>query len=189
MNLWFQGYKINTGALSRLIKSDAARFICRTNTEKMNLTFNITCSNMLQTLSSAWIPAQRPVSMWRGDVPALNWANSDLCLRDITPVVQHRFYWLIISQFNGTSTPKGSYRAKTGGNDCNVNSSHYSLRTALCESIRYQAKSEQNVRQDWKSVGIHPVHQIIQVCLILMNFLHRAERPIHSGIICKHYWH
>ncbi len=24
----------------------------------------------------------------------------------------------------------------------------YSLRTALCESIRYQAKSEQNVRQD-----------------------------------------
>ncbi len=30
----------------------------------------------------------------------------------------------------------------------NVNSSHYSLRTALCESIRYQAKSEQNVQQD-----------------------------------------
>ncbi len=55
---------------------------------------------------------------------------------------------LIISQFNGTSTPKGSYRAKTGDNDCNVNSSRYNLRTALCESIRYQAKSEQNVRQD-----------------------------------------
>ncbi len=54
----------------------------------------------------------------------------------------------MISKFNGTSTPKGSYRAKTGDNDCNVNSSHYSLRTALCESIRYQAKSEQNVRQD-----------------------------------------
>ncbi len=51
-------------------------------------------------------------------------------------------------KFNGTSTPKGSYRAKTGDNDCNVNSSHYSLSTALCESIRYQAKSEQNVRQD-----------------------------------------
>ncbi len=34
------------------------------------------------------------------------------------------------------------------GNDCNVNSSRYSLRTALCESICYQAKSEQNVRQD-----------------------------------------
>ncbi len=30
----------------------------------------------------------------------------------------------------------------------NVNSNHYSLSTALCESIRYQAKSEQNVRQD-----------------------------------------
>ncbi len=28
--------------------------------------------------------------------------------------------WLIVSQFNGTSTPKGSYSAKTGDNDCNV---------------------------------------------------------------------
>ncbi len=54
----------------------------------------------------------------------------------------------VLSTFNGTSTPKGSYRAKTGDNDCNVNSSLYSLSTALCESIRYQAKSEQNVRQD-----------------------------------------
>ncbi len=54
----------------------------------------------------------------------------------------------MLSKFNGTSTPKGSFRAKTGDNDCNVNSSHYSLSTALCESIRYQAKSEQNVRQD-----------------------------------------
>ncbi len=54
----------------------------------------------------------------------------------------------MISRFNGTSTPKGSYLAKTGDNDCNVNSSHYSLRTALCESICYQAKSEQNARQD-----------------------------------------
>ncbi len=50
--------------------------------------------------------------------------------------------------FNGTSTPQGSYHAKTGDNDFNVNSSHYSLSTALCESIRYQAKSEQNVQQD-----------------------------------------
>ncbi len=55
---------------------------------------------------------------------------------------------MMISQFNGTSTLNGSYSAKTGDNDCNVNSSSYSLRTALCESIRYQAKSEQNVRQD-----------------------------------------
>ncbi len=55
----------------------------------------------------------------------------------------------VLSKFNGTLTPKGSYRAKTGDNDCNVNSSRYSLSTALCESIRYQAiKSEQNVRQD-----------------------------------------
>ncbi len=58
----------------------------------------------------------------------------------------------MLSKFNGTSTPKGSYRAKTGDNDCNVNSSRYSLSTslstALCESIRYEAKSEQNVQQD-----------------------------------------
>ncbi len=54
----------------------------------------------------------------------------------------------VISKFNGTSTPKGSYRAKTGDNDYNVNSSRYSLRAALCESIRYQAKSKQNIRQD-----------------------------------------
>ncbi len=55
---------------------------------------------------------------------------------------------VVVSQFNGTSTPKGSYSAKTGDNDCNVNSSRQSLRTALCESIGYQAKPEQNVRQD-----------------------------------------
>ena len=54
----------------------------------------------------------------------------------------------MISKFNGTSTPKGSHHAKTGDNVSNVNSSHYSLRTALCERICYQAKSEQNVRQD-----------------------------------------
>ncbi len=41
---------------------------------------------------------------------------------------------VVVSQFNGTSTPKGSYSAKTGDNDCNVNSSRYSLSTALCES-------------------------------------------------------
>ncbi len=57
----------------------------------------------------------------------------------------------MLSKFNGTSTPKGSYRAKTGDNDYKVNSSRYSLSTALCESIRYQAKSEQNVRQDLRT--------------------------------------
>ncbi len=41
---------------------------------------------------------------------------------------------VVVSQFNGTSTPKGSYSAKTGDNDFNVNSSRYSLSTALCES-------------------------------------------------------
>ncbi len=55
---------------------------------------------------------------------------------------------MMISQFNGTSVPKGTYSAKTGDNDCYVSSIRYSLRTALCESICYQVKSEQNVRQD-----------------------------------------
>ncbi len=30
-----------------------------------------------------------------------------------------------VRSFNGTSTPKGSYRAETGDNDSNVNSSRY----------------------------------------------------------------
>ncbi len=64
---------------------------------------------------------------------------------------------VVVSQFNGTSTPKGSYSAKTGDNNCNVNSSRYSLCSAdsavlkvlhCVRAIRYQAKSEQNVRQD-----------------------------------------
>ncbi len=41
---------------------------------------------------------------------------------------------VVVSQFNGTSTPKRSNSAKTGDNACNVNSSRYSLSTALCES-------------------------------------------------------
>ncbi len=54
----------------------------------------------------------------------------------------------MISKFNGTSTPKGSYSAKTGVN-CPIRfQSCHSLRTALCESIRYQATSEQSVQQD-----------------------------------------
>ncbi len=43
---------------------------------------------------------------------------------------------------------KGHTVPKTRDNDCNVNSCHYSPSTALCESIRYQVKSEQNVRHD-----------------------------------------
>ncbi len=42
---------------------------------------------------------------------------------------------VVVSHFNGTSTPKGSYGAKTGDNDCNVNSSRYSLSTALWEQF------------------------------------------------------
>ncbi len=57
---------------------------------------------------------------------SLRLSDSVGCLRLVVMVV--------VSQFNGTSTPKGSYSAKTGDNDCNVNSSRYSLRNALCES-------------------------------------------------------
>ncbi len=39
-----------------------------------------------------------------------------------------RLVVVVVSQFNGTSTPKGSYSAKTGDNDCNVNSN-------ICNSI------------------------------------------------------
>ncbi len=34
---------------------------------------------------------------------------------------------VVVSQFNGTSTPKGSYSAKTGDNDCNVNTNRYTV--------------------------------------------------------------
>ncbi len=61
--------------------------------------------------------------------------------------------WLVISKSNGTSTPKWSHSAKTGvSNRKNVMVLRFwelhCRRTALCESIRYQAKSEQNVQQD-----------------------------------------
>ncbi len=71
-------------------------------------------------------------------------------------------HWLY-QKFYGTSTPNGSYSAKTGSPlDDDDDFTEYTrqkchgstvwelhcLRTPLCESIRYQAKSEQNVRQD-----------------------------------------
>ncbi len=69
---------------------------------------------------------------------------------------------------------KVPYSAKTGDNDCNVNSSRYSLSrpTALCESIRYQAKSEQNVRQDLiprvrhgEAALMHPNYYTASTCI------------------------
>ncbi len=37
--------------------------------------------------------------------------------------IWNKDFWVwVLSKFNGTSTPKGSYRAKTGDNDCNVKS-------------------------------------------------------------------
>ncbi len=76
--------------------------------------------------------------------------------------------WFIISKFYGTSTPKysdRSYSAKTSASTrwwwwYQISESTrkkcygstvwelHCLRIALCESIRYQANSEQNVRQD-----------------------------------------
>ena len=54
----------------------------------------------------------------------------------------------VIKSLTAHQNQKGHTVPKEGDNDGNVNSSHYSLSTTLCESIRYQAKSEQNVRQD-----------------------------------------
>ncbi len=61
---------------------------------------------------------------------------------------------MMVSQFNGTSTPKGHTVPKP------VIMIATSIQVAtvqelctLCESIRYQAKSEQNVRQDLGSVS------------------------------------
>ncbi len=64
---------------------------------------------------------------------------------------QHWVFWLLSDWYYSLTAhqhQKGHTVPKTGDNDCNVNSSHYSLRTALCESICYQAKSGQIVRQD-----------------------------------------
>ncbi len=78
---------------------------------------------------------------------------SDTCASTFTckprlAISEVRLVMVMVSQFYVTSPPKGSYSANTGDDDCNVNSSLHSLRTALCESIRYQAKSQQNFRQD-----------------------------------------
>ncbi len=83
---------------------------------------------------------------------------------------------VVVSQFNGTSTPKGSYSAKTGDNDCNVNSSHYSLRTALCESIRYEAKSEQNVPQDLIPKERHAKAALIIIIIISSCRAHLTQK-------------
>ncbi len=88
----------------------------------------------------------------------------------------------MLSKFNGTSTPKGSYRVKTGDNDYNVNSSRYSLSTTLCESIRYQAKSEQNVptRPDTQGAprggcSLHP----------LSRWTNQVNKPIKQAVFAK----
>ncbi len=88
----------------------------------------------------------------------------DLCL-----VVE--YIWgslvVVVSQFNGTSIPKGSYSAKTGDNDCKLNSSRCSLRTALCEtkSLSCQVWTKCPTRPDtrgsldlvvFKVIGVFP---------------------------------
>ncbi len=83
---------------------------------------------------------------------------------------------MMISQFYGTSTPKGSYRPKTGDNDCN--SSRHSLRTALCESICYKAKSEQHVRQDLIPRVRHGEAALMHPLIFWIN--------LHFAVICEH---
>ena len=62
------------------------------------------------------------------------WICSQTCpiVLDFTKIPNLRFN--SNKSGGGGITPKGSYSAKTGDNDCNVNSSRYSLSTALCES-------------------------------------------------------
>ncbi len=74
---------------------------------------------------SAWLSRPWAVAIF---MPWLHEREKHLEQRRVKMVV------VVVSQFNGTSTPKGSYSAKTGDNACNVNSSRYSLSTALCES-------------------------------------------------------
>ncbi len=69
---------------------------------------------------------------------------------------------VVVSQFNGTSTPKGPHSAKTGDNDCNVNSSRYSLSTALCESNSLPGKV-------WTKCPTRPDTQGRHVEAALMN--------------------
>ncbi len=66
-------------------------------------------------------------------------------------------------------------------NDCNIISSCYSLRTALCESIYYQAKSEQNVRQDLiprvhhgEAALMHPQSMLVFLKKLQTSSVHRA---------------
>ncbi len=73
------------------------------------------------------------------------------------------WWWLWYHSLTAHQHQKGHIVPKQVTMICNVNSSRYSLRTALCESIRYQAKSEQNVPQDLtprvangKAAPMHP---------------------------------
>ena len=78
---------------------------------------------------------------------------------------------MLVSQFNGISTPKGSYSAKTGDNDCNVNLRHYSLRTALCESIRYQVWTKCPTKPDTQGAPQGGCTHALQVAFVNGFFL------------------
>ncbi len=98
--------------------------------------------------------------------------------------------------FNGTSTPKGSYSAKAGVN-CTMSLYRvhwkrmlcfYSLRTALCESIRYQAKSEPNVRQDLIPRVRHGEAALVQpsslgklFTYVIMVLIHQSR--VHTNLL------
>ncbi len=98
---------------------------------------------------------------------------------------------VVVSQFNGTSTPKGSYSAKTGDNDCNVNSSRYSLSTALCESntLSGQVWTKCSTRPDTqgrhvKAALMHPspIKQRIKALdLLYLYFLSLTNATTHPN--------
>ncbi len=92
---------------------------------------------------------------------------------------------VVVSQFNGTSTPKGSYSAKTGDNDCNVSSSRYSLSTALCESnsLSGQVWTKCPTRPDTQ--GRHVEAALMHLCKGLSEGLKGLMLIYNQCLICQ----
>ncbi len=81
---------------------------------------------LLQTENKTFAGLNGPLGTWH---PVCSTIMSIICIlpigwfRQLDRSSRYGILVVVVSQFNGTSTPKGSYSAKTGDNDCNVNSS------------------------------------------------------------------
>ncbi len=105
---------------------------CNVNSSRYSLSTALCESNSLS--GQVWTKCPtRPDTQGRHVEAALMHPKLGLDLVEIGPTWNHKGGG-VVSQFSGTSTPKGSYSPKTGDNDCNINSSRYSLSTVLCES-------------------------------------------------------